>query len=330
MPKVSIVLPNYNYARYLDERIQSLLNQTYGDFELIILDDASTDNSTEVIEKYTEDPRVKTKFYSENSGLPYKRWNDGADLAQGEYLLIAGADDSCHPALLEKLVEKLDKHPSVGLALSQSIEVDSNGKYMRSCLEWTNDLNKERWKEDFVAEGKEELQYLLFKNTIPNASNVLMRRKIFIEAGKFDVNLRLAADYLLWIQMLMVSDIAFISEPLNYFRKHSGTVTSSTFQNGIGLEEMLLVKQYLVEKNESILSVQSIEKSWEQMSKDWFDLIVNSPRRVELHRHLRIYKALRKIDSTTGISISFKLLTYFLGATKIKNIATLMLGRMNV
>ena len=117
MPKVSIVLPNYNYAKYLDERIQSLLNQTYKDFELIILDDASQDNSIEVIEKYRNDPRVKTKYFSENSGLPYQRWNDGADMAQGEYLLIAGADDSCHPTLLEKLVEKLDNYPHVGLSL---------------------------------------------------------------------------------------------------------------------------------------------------------------------------------------------------------------------
>jgi len=128
LPKVSIVLPNYNYARYLDERIQSLLNQTYQDFELIILDDCSTDNSIEVIQKYLHDPRVKTKFYKENSGLPYKRWNDGADLAQGEYLLFAGADDSCDPTLIEKLVEKLDRNPSVGLGLCQSWITDSSGK----------------------------------------------------------------------------------------------------------------------------------------------------------------------------------------------------------
>jgi len=126
MPKVSIVLPNYNYARYLDERIQSLLNQTYKDFELIILDDASTDNSLEVIRKY-RDPRIRTQFYAKNSGLPCKRWNDGADLAQGEYLIFAEADDSCHPTLLEKLVDKLDENPSVGLAFSQSLIIDSEG-----------------------------------------------------------------------------------------------------------------------------------------------------------------------------------------------------------
>jgi glycosyltransferase involved in cell wall biosynthesis len=302
MPKVSIVLPNYNYARYLDERIQSLLNQTYSDFELIILDDASTDNSIEVIEKYTEDPRVKTKHYSENSGLPYKRWNDGADLAQGEYLLIAGADDSCHPTLLEKLVEKLDAYPSVGLALSQSLETDIDGNQVRSLIEWTNHLDQERWKADFVEEGKKEIQYLLFQCTIPNASNVLMRREVFIKAGKFDENLRLAADYLLWIKMLMISGIAFIAEPLNYFRRHAGTVTSSVARNGVQLEEILLVKQYLIKHFGSNFSRQDIEKAWEGCREEWFHLLVYSPRQVGLKRNLRIYRALSEVDSRVAVT----------------------------
>ena len=228
MPKVSIVLPNYNYDRYLDERIQSLLNQTYSDFELIILDDASKDNSIEVIEKYTKDSRVKTKFYSENSGSTYKRWNDGADLARGEYLLVAGADDSCHPTLLERLVEKLDTHASVGLAFSQSLEIDSNGTPVGSMIRGTDRFikDRERWRADFVDSGKNELKNLLIGNTIPNASGVLMRREIFLAAGKFDAKFALAADWVLWSKMLMISDIAFVSEPLNYFRIHPQSVGS--------------------------------------------------------------------------------------------------------
>ena len=306
MPKVSIVLPNYNYARYLDERIQSLLNQTYSDFELIILYDASTDNSIEVIEKYTGDTRVTTKFYSENSGLPYKRWNDGADLSQGEYLLIAGADDSCHPMLLEKLVEKLDAHPSVGLAFSQSLETDINGNYVCSLIEWTNHLDQERWKADFVEKGKNELQYLLFQCTIPTASSVLMRREVFIKAGKFDVNLRLAADYLLWIKMLTISDIAFIAEPLNYFRRHVGTVTSSVSKNGVQLEEILLVKQYLIKHFGSNFSKQDIEKAWTGCREEWFHLLVYSPRQVGLNRNLKIYRALSEVDSKIAVTTLLK------------------------
>lgn len=303
MPKVSIVLPNYNYARYIDERIQSLLNQTYKDFELIILDDASTDNSVELIQKYTEDPRVITKFYGENSGVPYKRWNDGAELAQGEYLLIAGADDSCHPTLLEKLVEKLDTHPSVGLAFAQSLETDSDGNHVCSLIQWTNELDYERWKVDFVEEGKKELQYLLFHNTIPTASSVLMRRKIFNEVGKFKISLRMAADYLLWIQMLMVSDIAFISEPLNYFRRHIGTVTSKASLNGTHMEETLKVKQFLIKHAGSNFSKQDVKKSWASSREEWFHLLVYSPRKVGLNKHLRIYKALNEVDSKIGVTL---------------------------
>src|SRR5947208_3535108 len=98
-PKVSVVVPSYNYARYMDERLQSLLNQTFTDFEVIVTDDASTDNSREVILRHASDPRVRPVFFRKNSGSVYQRWNDGADLARGEYIIFAGADDSCHPTL---------------------------------------------------------------------------------------------------------------------------------------------------------------------------------------------------------------------------------------
>ena len=81
IPQVSIILPNYNYAEYLDQRIQSLLDQTFRDFELIIIDDASSDSSAEVIKKYESDKRIKTFFHKKNSGLTYKRWNEGAELS---------------------------------------------------------------------------------------------------------------------------------------------------------------------------------------------------------------------------------------------------------
>src|SRR5262249_39283856 len=136
VPRLSIVLPNYNYARYLDERIQSLLAQTYRDFELLILDDASRDNSRAVIERYVHDRRVRVRYYAENSGSTYPRWNDGAAMATGEYLLIAGADDSCHPTMAEKLLAKLEAHPSVGLAYCHSLVIDEAGQRISSTAQW--------------------------------------------------------------------------------------------------------------------------------------------------------------------------------------------------
>ncbi|NJR64300.1 MAG: glycosyltransferase family 2 protein [Leptolyngbyaceae cyanobacterium CRU_2_3] len=99
------------------------------------------------------DPRIKLQFYTENIS-PYRRWNDGADLAQGEYLQIVCADDSCHPTLLERLIEKLDNNPSVGLAYSQAWEIDDQGTRLRSFQEWTDYLDKNRWSQDFVDIGK--------------------------------------------------------------------------------------------------------------------------------------------------------------------------------
>lgn len=272
MPKVSLILPNYNYARYLDERIQSLLNQTYTDFELIIVDDASTDNSLEVIQKYVEDHRVRTCFFEQNSGQPYKRWNDGANLAQGEYLLFAGADDSCHPDLLARLVEKLDQNPTVGIAYAQSMQMDSEGKMVRSLKVRTDELNPERWAEDFVEPGQDELRYLVVKNTIPNASGVLLRRSVFEQAGQFDASLRLVADWMLWAKMMLISDVAFVAEPLNYFRIHATTVTSNTRGSGKHIEEYYQVVSFI--EKAVALPQSSLNKAYDRLVNRWVNSIL--------------------------------------------------------
>lgn len=272
MPKVSIILPSYNYARYLDERIQSLLNQTFTDFELIIVDDASTDNSVEVINKYVHDPRIKTHFFQKNSGLPYKRWNDGADLATGDYLLFAGADDSCHPTMLERLVEKMETHASVGLVYTQSIEMDGDGNHIRSLKFRTDDLDKQRWDSDYVNNGKDECRYLIVKNIVPNASSVLLRRTIFEQAGRFDERLRLVADWMLWAKILLISDIAYIAEPLNYFRVHRQTVRSSTRGAGTHIEEYYQVISF-IEKTVQLPQA-SIDQAYNRLVNRWVNSIV--------------------------------------------------------
>lgn len=291
MPTVSIVLPNYNYAKYLDERIQSLLSQTYQDFELIILDDASTDNSLDIIYKYVEDPRIKTQFYTQNSGLPYKRWNDGADLAQGKYLMIAGADDSCSPELVSELVEKLEFNPQVGLAYAQSWNINSAGDKTHLWKNWTDDLDLNRWSKDFINCGKEECKYLLLKNTIPNASAVLMRRKVFVEAGKFDSQLRLAADWMLWAKMLTVSDVAYVAEPLNYFRTHTNAVRNTT-RAVLELKERLQVIRYLIQQ------VEPQKQFWETVynpSVGWWMRLMASGK-ISARENVEIYKLLRDIN----------------------------------
>lgn len=120
-PKVSVIIPNYNHALYLDERIQSVLNQSYDNFEIIILDDMSKDNSREVIEKYRECPKISHILYNEtNSGSTFRQWKKGITLAKGEFIWIAESDDYCEPSLLEALVKQIQAHPTCTLAYALS------------------------------------------------------------------------------------------------------------------------------------------------------------------------------------------------------------------
>jgi len=310
IPRVSVILPNYNYAKYLDERIQSLLNQTFQDFELIILDDNSTDNSIEVINKYAFNEKIKTFFYKENSGLTYKRWNDGADLSRGEYLLFAGADDVCDKTMLEKLVSKLDNHPSAGLAFSQSWEINSEGEKIRSLKVGTDFLDKKRWEADFVDDGKKECFYLLFQNTIPNASAVLIRRKCFFESGKFDESLLLLADWMLWVKILLKSDLAYVAEPLNYFRTHPANVRKSHAANGVYVEESYQILSQLL--GNIHIQKDTAERIFENRMKIWVRSLLAKEIKIPLKRNLSIYKRSKRLDPKTNIRFAKKFMLIFL------------------
>ena len=125
---VSVIVPNYNHARFLPQRLDSILAQTFRDFELIVLDDLSTDNSREVIGQYTARHPMRLLFNEENSGSPFIQWQRGADLATGKYLWIAESDDYADPRLLERLVAVMERAPNVGLAYCESRTVTSDGE----------------------------------------------------------------------------------------------------------------------------------------------------------------------------------------------------------
>lgn len=106
--KVSVIVPSYNHAEYLRLRLDSILDQTYRDFEVIILDDCSSDDSRDVIESYRGNPAVSHIVYNQiNSGSPFHQWKKGMQLACGELVWIAESDDCCETGLLERLVEHL-------------------------------------------------------------------------------------------------------------------------------------------------------------------------------------------------------------------------------
>jgi glycosyltransferase involved in cell wall biosynthesis len=252
MPKVSVIIPNYNHAPFLQERIQSVLNQTFQDFEIIYLDDASTDNSAEVIAPFIQRYGIQTILNSQNSGSPFKQWNRGVEVAQGEYIWLAESDDFADKRLLERLVDQLDRHQNVGLAYCQSYLVDEHSKKHGSYKDHmaaTSAFDCSRWGVDFVGSGKEEcINFLSHTNTIPNASAVLFRRSLYEQLGDADPTKSLCGDWLMWVKILLNSDLAFVSEPLNYYRVHGGTARARANPLKVAMQEDYHIFQYLTEQ----------------------------------------------------------------------------------
>ncbi len=217
---ISVITPNYNHAKFLNERLDSIFSQTFQDFELIILDDCSTDNSREIIESYRNSPNVSIHYNSKNSGSPFKQWKKGIMLAKGEYIWIAESDDLAEPTFLETMVEKLKA--GNGLAYCRSGDMDEYGN-KKSDSFWADGLDEKRWKSDFENEGSKEIQnYLVYRNTIPNASACVFEKKHVPLESKFD-EMRFCGDWLFWIKLLEKTSVTYSSDTLSHFRHHYGS-----------------------------------------------------------------------------------------------------------
>ncbi|WP_212982055.1 glycosyltransferase, partial [Bacillus paramobilis] len=177
--KISVIVPNYNYEKYLPDRIKSIFSQTYPLYELIFLDDASTDNSVSIFEKLLSNenkPHLKVQqiINDKNSGSVFKQWIKGVSAATGDYIWIAEADDLCDQTFLEEVIQGFQINSDVTLGYTQSKQIDEQGNILANhYLDYTNDIDKEKWQHPYFRKGIDEIQdTLLIKNTIPNVSSV--------------------------------------------------------------------------------------------------------------------------------------------------------------
>ncbi len=270
MPQVSVIIPNYNHADFLRQRIESVLAQTFTDYELIILDDYSPDNSREVIAEYaSKHPQIKTVFNEQNSGSPFAQWNKGCELAKGEYLWFAESDDFCEPKLLETLVPLLNKNANVGIAYAQTYLVDEKGAVKNSYLKNLDFIYKnDTWHTHFIKNGAEACkEWLLFHNPIPNASGALIRKRNFVEAGMGDASMKLNGDWFLYAKILAESDLAFSNEHLNYFRVHDRTQRQRAKVDGTVYLEIIRINDFIREhikdsKTNADLALRKIADWW--------------------------------------------------------------------
>lgn len=215
-PKVSVLIPTYNYGHFLDEAIQSILQQTYSDFELVIVDNCSTDNTAEVVGKYLSDPRISYHVNERNLGL-VGNWNKCLDLARGEYIKFLCADDKLHPELLEKFVRVMEEHP--GVMIVSSYSQFFGDKHKERTTPFTGLINGRKARQHILVEGK--------KNWVGEPTTLMFRSSGLV-VGRFNPALVQGIDIEYWLRLLTLGDCYIVPEVLSYFRWHNASQTADT------------------------------------------------------------------------------------------------------
>lgn len=232
MAKLSIILPSYNHAAFLKDRLESISNQTYKDWEAIIIDDQSTDNSVQIITDFlNSNPDFNVRYFivnESNSGSGYFSWQKGIELSETPYIWIAETDDYSEPAFLEELVHILDTNDKTALAFCSSKYVE-DGTIIYDSANRTKDLNTPEG-EYRIIDKKVFLKQMPFNTYITNGSSVVFRKpELEIPAVLFTN--RLCSDIFLWSYLVENSSFAFLNKNLNFFRRHEGSTSSYLQKN---------------------------------------------------------------------------------------------------
>ncbi|MFM7236573.1 MAG: glycosyltransferase family 2 protein [Cyanobium sp.] len=269
-PKVSIVVPNYNHAAFLRERLESILNQTYLDYELIILDDASSDSSVEIIQECLSGVNYKLQLNKTNSSSTFLQWDRALAMAEGDLIWIAESDDTAHPTLLEKLVHTFIDD-DVAMAYCQSLAINAQSEVTANLVGWTEAISRHLWKQDFVMDGTYfAINFMSIKNVIPNASAVLFRRSLYVSPTSLRPDFKLGGDLLLWVSIMHGRKIAYIAEALNRYRFHTTTVRH--LQSSVYLSECSAITQFILEHTKALECPGDLCVPREHLLDLWFSI----------------------------------------------------------
>jgi glycosyltransferase involved in cell wall biosynthesis len=223
-PTVSFVVPCYKLAHLLPECVNSILSQSFSDFEVLIMDDCSPDNTAEVAKSF-QDPRVKHIRNDPNLGH-LRNYNKGISLARGRYIWLISADDTLRrPYILERYLAQLEKNPSVGFAFCSGVGLKHGQE--TGLLSYSVYTDKDR-----LVLGHELLKRLLKGNFVLAASG-LARRECYDRLGAFPLDLPYAGDWYLWCLFALHFDVAYFAEPMVCYREHDGSMTTAMMGNSV-------------------------------------------------------------------------------------------------
>lgn len=235
LPRISVVIPSHNYARYMSSRLSSIFAQTVPIFEIIVLDDASTDNSMDIARQTAKDWN-RDIVCIENatpSGSVFRQWHKALDIAQGDWIWIAEADDFCEPDFLERILAGVRKNPAIVMAFTDSRAVDENGSPISpSYRTYYSESAGLLLENDSHFTGESFLRGCLSeRNLVLNVSSALFRKEPLLTAintcQKDLSSLRVAGDWRIYVELLLQknTEVLYIAKPLNVHRRHADSAT---------------------------------------------------------------------------------------------------------
>lgn len=208
VPQVSVIMSAYNAERFIAQAIESILAQTFGDFELIIVNDGSRDTTQEIIERYArQDRRIAPQSLPHNAGINHAR-NVGLSLANGTYIALMDADDISLPERFEKQVRFLDRHPEVGIVGGAMIIVDENNI----------PIGERRYPTNDASIRQRLFYYCPFCHPC-----IMVRKNVVLLTGSYDVQYRGTADYDLFFRIGMMTRFANLDDVLLHYRVSPGS-----------------------------------------------------------------------------------------------------------
>lgn len=223
MPKVSFIVPCYNLAHLLPECITSILEQSYNDFEILIMDDCSPDNTTEKASRFHDDRIV---YIRNKTNLGHLRnYNKGIKLSRGKYIWLISADDRLRrPYVLEKYVNFMEEHPEVGYVFCPGIKLEDNKETALFERFYHGPI-------DTIFDGKYFLSEKLMKSNCVMAPSGMARKQLYDTHGLFRLDLPYAGDWYLWCLFAIHSDVGYFAEPMVNYRIHNLNITNTFTEN---------------------------------------------------------------------------------------------------
>jgi len=212
-PTVSVIIPTYNRAHLIGKAIKSILNQTFQDFEIIVIDDGSTDNTEETVKNFNNF-KIRYIRHTNNRGVSVAR-NTGIRVSRGKYIALLDSDDEWLPEKLEKQIKTFkSESPEVGIVYSNVLHIDESGKNMHK-------LTNPKKVEGHIYED------LLGGNYVGTSSTLLIKKECFNRVGLFDDLLKAENDWDMWIRIAKYYRFALIKIPLVKYRFHSNRISNN-------------------------------------------------------------------------------------------------------